>query len=60
MPLYLSGYVEEHKSDYQRSLEEAQKQLNYAPMISFMCNAIIESDLENKKTKQAILELEEI
>lgn len=59
MPLYISGYVEEHKNDYVKSLEKAQKKLNYIPMIEFICNAIIESDFENKKTKSAILKLEE-
>jgi len=58
MPLYLSGYVEVNKSQYIESLEEAQKKLNYLPMIEFICNAIIESSLENKKSKEAINNLE--
>jgi Fic family protein len=59
MPLYLSGYVEVYKDDYERALEQAQKKLNYNPIIEFICNAIIESDLENKKTKETIKGLEE-
>jgi Fic family protein len=59
MPLYLSGYVEHCKTNYSIALEEAQKKLNYIPIIEFICNAIIESDMENQKTKDAILKLEE-
>ena len=59
MPLYLSGYVEVHKDDYGRALEQAQKKINYNPIIEFICNAIIESDLENKKTKETIKGLED-
>ncbi len=59
MPLYLSGYVEEYKDNYGYTLEEAQKRLNYIPLIEFICNAIIESDLEAKKTKKAIYSLED-
>jgi Fic family protein len=58
MPLYLSGYVEEYKDDYGRALEQAQKRLNYIPLIEFICNAIIESHLENIKTKAALESLE--
>lgn len=58
MPLYLSGYVEANKNDYGKALEEAQKKLNYTPLIEFVCNAIIESDLENQKSKEAIRNLE--
>ena len=59
MPLYLSGYVEIYKEDYARALGEAQKKLNYIPMIEFICHAIIESNIENIKTKEAIKELEQ-
>lgn len=60
MPLYLSGYVEAYKTDYGKALEEAQKKINYIPIIEFICNAIIESDLENQRTKEAIKNLEDI
>lgn len=59
MPLYLSGYVEEYKDSYGMALEEAQKRLDYIPLIQFICNAIIESSLENTKTKEAIDKLED-
>lgn len=60
MPLYLSGYVEVYKDDYGKALEAAQKRLDYIPIIEFICNAIIESRLENQKTKKAINELVDI
>ncbi len=53
-PLYLSGYVEAHKNEYIRALESAQKKLKYRLMIEFVCEAIIESYLEAKKTKKTI------
>lgn len=58
MPLYLSGHVEFHKDKYITALENAQKKLNYIPIIEFICHAIIDSSLENQKTKAAILKLE--
>lgn len=58
-PLYLSGYVEARKEDYVRSLEQAQKQLNYNPLIEFMCNAIIESSLELRRSQEVIVSLPE-
>ena len=60
MPLYLSGYVEAHRQDYTNALQQAQKKLKYAPLVEFVCNAIIESDLEAKATKNAIKELIEV
>lgn len=59
MPLYLSGFVEIKKEDYIKALESAQKKLKYAPLITFICNAILESSLEVKKSKAAIEALEE-
>lgn len=60
MPLYLSGYVEAYKEEYSRGLEEAQKKLNYRPLIEFICNAIIESSIEAIRTKEVISGLEDI
>ena len=58
MPLYLSGYIESKKDQYAAALAESQKRLNYNSIIELLCNAIIESDLEAKKTKEAIELLE--
>jgi Fic family protein len=60
MPLYLSGYVEIKKEEYSKALEEAQKKLNYIPLIEFICHAIVESALEVKKSKKVIESLEVI
>jgi Fic family protein len=54
MPLYLSGYVEEKKVKYIKALEEAQKKLNYIPIVEFICKAIIESSLELEESKKSI------
>ncbi len=54
MPLYLSGYVEAMNAQYIQCLQEAQKKLNYNPLIEFICKAIVESHLEVKKSKEAI------
>lgn len=59
MPLYLSGYVEIKKNEYIAALEAAQKKLQYAPLIDFICEAIIESDLESRRSKEVILSLED-
>lgn len=60
IPLYLSGYVEVKKDEYSKSLESAQKKLKYAPLVSFICHAILESELEVKKSKMAIELLPEV
>lgn len=60
VPLYLSGYVEIKKSEYISALEQAQKRLNYIPLIEFVCHAILESSIEVKRSKMAIESLETI
>jgi len=54
MPLYLSGYVETHKSDYSLALQDAQKKLDYYAIVEFLCQAVQESDREAKITRAAI------
>lgn len=56
-PLYLSGFVESHKAEYGESLEIAQKKLDYAPIIEFICEAMSASHAEAKTTKAALLQL---
>ena len=56
-PLYLSGFVEAHKTEYGNSLEVAQKKLDYNPIIEFICEAISESHDEAEKTKAVLLQL---
>lgn len=57
LPIYLSGYIEEEKLQYSESLQEAQKKLNYAPIIEFIALAIIESQKETLITKECIQSL---
>lgn len=54
MPLYLSGYVAEQKEAYGWALQEAQKKLDYSPIIEFVCEAVIQSESESKLTRAAI------
>lgn len=54
MPLYLSGFVEDQKTVYSKALQEAQKKLNYAPIIEFICEAVVQSESEARVTRTAI------
>jgi Fic family protein len=56
-PLYISNYIELKKSDYNKVLSQAQKKLNYAPIIHFFCEAFIACWEESQKTKKALLSL---
>ena len=52
-------YVEVKKDEYIAALGKAQKRLDYGSIVEFICNAIIESNLEAKKTREAIETLED-
>ncbi|MDE2489375.1 MAG: Fic family protein [Elusimicrobia bacterium] len=54
MPLYLSGFVETYRDDYGRALQSAQKRLAYAPLVEFVCEAILRSDAEAAVSRAAI------
>jgi len=56
-PLYLSGFVEAHKAEYGEALGIAQKKLDYAPIIEFICEAMSSSHAEARTTKAALLQL---
>ncbi|WP_347359255.1 Fic family protein [Bdellovibrio sp.] len=58
-PLYLSGYIEIKKDQYIKGLEQAQKKLNYAPIVEFFSEAVIECSKEFQITKSALLALPE-
>lgn len=58
-PLYLSGYVEAEKRAYTETLGFAQKRLNYAPLIEFLSEAIVESHHEAVRTRDALIALPE-
>jgi len=54
MPLYLSGFVEDQKADYSKALQQSQKKLHYAPIIEFVCEAVVQSEREARVTRVAI------
>jgi len=56
-PLYLSGYVEVAKQDYGLALQSAQKQLQYSPLIEFICQAIEASFAEAEVTRKSLSDL---
>lgn len=57
-PLYLSGYIEAHKENYVEALEQAQKKLNYLPIISFIADSVIYSAKEIEENKTALVLLQ--
>lgn len=59
LPLYLSGFIESQRHEYSKALQQAQKKLNYGPMVEFICTAIIESHQKSLKTKSRLLALPE-
>lgn len=56
-PLYLSGFVEAYRDDYGHALGQAQKKLEYSPIIEFICEAIAQSQAESDTTKTALISL---
>lgn len=60
VPIYLSGYIEEEKHEYIRVLQEAQKKLNYGPIVDFFASALIESSREARHTREHIESLPSI
>lgn len=57
LPLYLSGFIEVEKESYFRSLQIAQKKLKYAPIVEFICEAILAAKRESDQTRDSILKL---
>ncbi|MBC7538824.1 MAG: Fic family protein, partial [Bacteriovorax sp.] len=58
-PLFLSGFIEANKSEYIKALEESQKKLNHAPLVTFLSDAVVSSFEELKITKTALLDIQE-
>jgi Fic family protein len=54
VPIYLSGYIEEHKQEYYQTLQQAQKRLNYAPLTEYVAYAIIASSIESQRTRERL------
>jgi Fic family protein len=57
IPIYLSGFIEEEKSQYGAVLQAAQKKLNYVPIIEFFAEAIIVSQREALHTRGHLAKL---
>ncbi len=54
VPVYLSGFIEEEKPAYGLALQEAQKKLNYAPIVEFFAEALVASAREARNTQEQI------
>jgi Fic family protein len=57
LPLYLSQYIEAHKSEYYASLKAAQQQLDWAAAVAFLADAITGSVDELMVTGDALRSL---
>jgi len=54
LPIYLSAFIEEERSEYYGALQNAQKKLNYAPIVEFFSEAVIASNREAQRTRTHI------
>ena len=57
LPLYLSSYVEQDRTEYGQALQEAQKQLSYNRIVAFVADAIVGAHEEEKVSKAIIAAL---
>gem|GEM_PF-146386 len=57
VPLYLSPYIEAHKSNYYAALKAAQQRLNWGAMVGFLSDAIVGTVNELMVTRQALAKL---
>lgn len=57
-PLYLSPYIDAHKTDYYASLKAAQQRLDWPAAIAFMSDAIVGTVDELIVTRRALGDLE--
>ena len=60
LPLYLSGFIEQHREQYVQALQAAQKRLVYSPIVKLVSEAIIASSSEEATTKKVIRELPDL
>ncbi|WP_377829272.1 Fic family protein [Bradyrhizobium lupini] len=54
MPIYLSPYIEAHKTAYYESLKAAQQRLEWHEAVGFMADAIVGTTNELLKTRDAL------
>ena len=58
VPLYLSPWIEAHKSDYYAALKDAQQRLDHSRMICVLAQAVIGTETEFNATMKAVGALE--
>lgn len=54
VPLYLSPFIDAHKSDYYAALKDAQQRLDWAKLIGFFCDAVVATAQEMLNTRDAL------
>ena len=57
VPLYLSPYIDAHKTEYFAALKAAQQRLDWATMVGFLSDAIVGTVHELMVTRQALAAL---
>lgn len=57
-PLYLSPWIEAHKTEYYAALKSAQQKLDYSGIIDVLARSIIGTEIEFNVTMEAIGDLE--
>lgn len=58
VPLYLSPWIEAHKTDYYTALKDAQQRLDHTGMIDVLARAVIGTEAEFNVTMGAVTALE--
>jgi len=59
LPIYLSGFIEEHKSDYFEALQAAQRKLDYVPIVDFFADSVVGAGKDAALTRAQIEALPE-
>lgn len=54
VPLYLSSFIEDRKTDYANALKDAQQRGRWASMIGFMSTAVVETVAELRVTQECV------
>jgi Fic family protein len=60
IPLYLSPYIEAHRTDYYEALKAAQQRLEWVEIIGFMSDAVVGTVSELVVTRAALAELQKL
>lgn len=60
VPLYLSPYIEAHKTGYYAALKDAQQRLQWHAVVGYLADAVVGTVDELMVTRAALAELQEI